>query len=69
MNIHNILNLPLLFNASESPRDENTINVGANRHIANMFRTKDVVTLEEMKALNKCALDDESKSYVQVVVL
>ena len=42
------LNLPLLFSASDSPRDENTINVGANRHIANMFRTKDVVTLEKM---------------------
>ena len=47
------LNLPLLFNASDNPRDENTIKVGAKRHIANILRTKDVVTLEKNESLNQ----------------
>ena len=42
-------NLPLLFNESDNPRDEKTIKVGAKRHIANIFRTRDVVTLERKR--------------------
>ena len=65
------LHLPFLFNASDNPRDENTIKVGAKRHIANIFKTKDVVTLEKNEALNQYAncTSNCQKPYVQVVVL
>ena len=50
-NLWMFLNLPLLFSASHNPRDETAIKVGAKKHIANIFRTREVVTLE--KELNQ----------------